>query len=149
MNWVEITWLMMIAASMMLGVVHLFVWQKQRTEYVHLLFFVLAVSAAAYGAFEIARMQAETASRLATLQRWSHVPLAMVIISSVWFVRLYFDAGRLWLAYAITGIRLAALAVNFVTGANVNFREITAVDHLHLWGGAVVVGPVGDRKSVV
>jgi two-component system sensor kinase FixL len=143
MNWVEITWLMMIAASMMLGVVHLFVWQKQRTEYVHLLFFVLAVSAAAYGAFEIARMQAETASRLATLQRWSHVPLAMVIISSVWFVRLYFDAGRLWLAYAITGIRLAALAVNFVTGANVNFREITAVDHLHLWGGAVVVGPVG------
>ena len=143
MNWVEITWTTMIAASVMLGVVHLFVWHRQRTEYVRLLFFVLAVSAAAYGAFEIARMQAETASSLATLQRWSHVPLAMVIISSVWFVRLYFDAGRLWLAYAITGIRLAALALNFLTGVNVNFREISALDHLHLWGGAVVVGPVG------
>jgi two-component system sensor kinase FixL len=25
----------------------------------------------------------------------------------------------------------------------VNFREITAMDHLHLWGGAVVAGPIG------
>ena len=28
-------------ASLMLGVVHLFVWQKQRSQYAHLLFFVL------------------------------------------------------------------------------------------------------------
>ena len=55
----------MIAASLMLGVVHLFVWQKQRSQYAHLLFFVLAVSAAAYGAFELARMQAETPADLA------------------------------------------------------------------------------------
>ena len=65
MNWVEIAWTMMIAASLMLGVVHLFVWQKQRSQYAHLLFFVLAVSAAAYGAFELARMRAETPASLA------------------------------------------------------------------------------------
>jgi hypothetical protein len=47
MNWVQIAWIMMIAASLMLGVVHLFVWQKQRSQYANLLFFVLAVSAAA------------------------------------------------------------------------------------------------------
>ena len=41
------------------------------------------------------------------------------------------------------GIRLVALALNFLTGVNVNFREITALDHLQLWGGAVVAGPVG------
>jgi two-component system sensor kinase FixL len=137
---------MMIAASVMLGVVHLLVWQKRRTEYVRLLFFVLAVSAAVYGAFEIARMRAETPARLADLARWSHVPLAMVIISSVWFVHLYFDAGRLWLAYAVTGMRLFALALNFLTGVNVNFLEITALDHLQLWGGAVVAGPIGIRN---
>ena len=143
MNWVEITWTMMIAASLMLGVVHLFVWRKQRSQYAHLLFFVLAVSAAAYGAFELARMRAETPADLAGNARWSHVPLAMVVVSAVWFVRLYFGAGRLWLAYAVTGIRLAALALNFLTGVNVNFREITALDHLQLWGGAVVAGPIG------
>jgi len=143
MNWVEVAWTMMIAASLMLGVVHLFVWQKQRSQYANLLFFVLAVSAAAFGAFELARMQAATPVSLAVNARWSHVPLAMVIISAVWFVRLYFGAGRLWLAYAVTAIRLVALALNFLTGVNVNFQEITALDHLQLWGGAVVVGPIG------
>jgi two-component system sensor kinase FixL len=143
MNWVEIAWIMMIAASLMLGVVHLFVWQKQRSQYAHLLFFVLAASAAAYGAFELRRMGAETPASLAANGRWSHVPLAMVILSIVGFVRLYFDAGRLWLAYAVIGIRLVALALNFLTGVNVNFKEITALDHLQLWGGAVVTGPVG------
>ena len=133
----------MIAASLMLGVVHLFVWRKQRSQYAHLLFFALATSAAAYGAFELARMRAETPASLAALARWSHVPLAMVIVSIVGFVRLYFDAGRLWLAYAVIGVRLVALALNFLTGVNVNFREITALDHLQLFGGVVVVGPIG------
>jgi len=146
MSWVEIAWITMIAASAMLGVVHLFVWQKQRSQYVHLLFFVLAVSAATYGAFELARMRAETPAVLAVLVRWSHVPLAMVIISIVGFVRLYFDAGRPWLAYAVVGFRLAAVALNFLTGVNVLFREITALDHLQLWGGAVVAGPIGIRN---
>ncbi len=143
MNWVQTAWVMMIAASLMLGVVHLFVWQKQRAQYANLLFFVLAVSAAAYGAYELARMQAETPANLAANARWSHVPLAVFVISVVGFVRLYFNAGRLWLAYAVIGVRLAALVLNFLTGVNVNFREITALDHLQLWGGAVVAGPIG------
>jgi len=143
LNWVEITWTMMIAASLMLGVVHLFVWEKQRSQYAHLLFFVLAVSAAAYGACELARMQAETPAHFASNTRWSHVPLAVFVISVVGFVRLYFQAGRVWLAYGVIGIRLVALALNFLTGVNVNFREITALDQLQLWAGAVVAGPIG------
>jgi PAS domain S-box-containing protein len=143
MNWVETAWTMMIAASLMLGVVHLFVWYKQRSRYANLMFFVLAVSAAAYGAYELARMQAETPADLATNARWSHVPLAVVVISIVGFVRLYFNAGRLWLACTVIGVRLVALALNFLTGVNVNFLEITALDHLQLWGGAVVAGPIG------
>ncbi len=145
MNWVEIAWTMMIAASLMLGVVHLFVWQKQRPQYAHLLFFVLATSAAAYGAFELARIRAETPAGLAESVRWSHVPLAIFIISSVWFVRLYFDAGRMWLAWVVIGMRLCALGLNFLTGVNVNFLEITALDHVQLWG-AVIAGPVGVRN---
>ncbi len=143
MNWVQIAWVMMIAASFMLGAVHLFVWQKQRSQYANLLFFVLAVAAATYGVYELARMQAETPADLAVNARWSHVPLAAFVISAVGFVRLYFNAGRLWLAYTVIGVRLVALALNFLTGVNVNFREITALDSLQLWGGAVVAGPIG------
>ncbi len=43
----------------------------------------------------------------------------------------------------MVGLRLAALVLNFLTGVNVNFQEITALDHLQMWGAGVISGPVG------
>ena len=143
MNWVEIVWIVMSAACMTLGVIHLFVWSKQRSQYAHLLFFALAISATAFGAFELAMMRAQSPAVYAATLRWAHVPLAMVVLSMIWFVHFYFHAGRLWLAYAASIFRLLGLALNFVTGANINFREVTALDQTLLWGGAVVSGPIG------
>ena len=143
MSWVEITWIVMSAACLTLGVIHLFVWSKQRSQYAHLLFFALAISATAFGAFELAMMRAQSPAVYVATLRWAHVPLAMVVLSMIWFVHFYFDAGRLWLAYAASSFRLLGLALNFVTGANVNFREVTALDQTLLWGGAVVSGPIG------
>ena len=143
MNWVQIAWIMMSAASLTLGVVHLFVWFKQRSQYAHLLFFALAVSAAAFGAFELAMMHAQSPAGYAVALRWAHVLLAIFVLSIVWFVHFYFDAGRLWLAYVASGVRLLALGLNFVTGVNINFREVSSLDQVTLWGGAVVSGPVG------
>ena len=42
-----------------------------------------------------------------------------------------------------TGFRLAGLALNFTTGVNVNFSEVSTMDQVTFWGGAVVSGPVG------
>ena len=125
MNWVQIAWIMMSAASLTLGVIHLFAWSKQRLQYSHLLFFALAASAAAFGAFELAMMHAQSPVGYAAALRWAHVLLAMVVLSIVWFVHFYFDAGRLWLAYMTSGVRLLALGLNFVTGVNINFREVS------------------------
>ena len=143
MNWVQIAWIMMSAASLTLGVIHLFAWFKQRSQYAHLLFFALAVSAAAFGVFEIEMMHAQSSVGYAAALRWAHVLLAMVVLSIVWFVHFYFDAGRLWLAYMTSGVRLLALGLNFVTGVNINFHEVSALDQVLLWGGAVLSGPVG------
>jgi two-component system sensor kinase FixL len=143
MSWVEITWIVMSAACLTLGVIHLFVWSKQRSHYAHLLFFALAISATVFGAFELVMMRAQSPDGYAATLRWAHVPLATFVLSMIWFVHFYFDSGRLWLAYAASSFRLLGLALNFVTGANVNFREVTAMDQMSLWGGAVVSGPVG------
>jgi len=143
MNWVEVAWIMMAAASLTLGVIHLFVWLRQRSQYAHLLFFVLTVSATTFGAFELAMMQAQSPASYASALRWAHVPLTVGVLSIVWFVHFYFDAGRLWLAYATSGFRLLALGLNFMTGVNLNFREVYSLDQVMLWGGAVVSGPVG------
>jgi two-component system sensor kinase FixL len=143
MNWVEIIWIVMSTACLTLGVIHLFVWFKQRSHYAHLLFFTLAVSATAFGACELVMMRSHSPAAYASTLRWAHVPLAMFVLSMIWFVHFYFDAGRLWLAYAASSFRLLGLALNFLTGVNVNFREVTAMDQMQLWGGAVVSGPVG------
>jgi PAS domain S-box-containing protein len=143
MNWVQLVWVTMSAASLTLGIIHLFVWFKQRSQYAHLLFFSLAISAATFGAFELAMMRAQSPAGYAAALRWAHVVLAVWVLSIVWFVYFYFDAGRLWLAYLTSGLRLLALGLNFVTGANINFREVSSLDQLVLWGGVVVSGPVG------
>ncbi len=146
MNWVEVVWIAMSAASLTLGVIHLFVWSKQRSQYAHLLFFALAMSATAFGAFELAMMRAQSPDDYAATLRFAHVPLAAVVLSIVWFVHFYFDAGKLWLAYAISGFRLLALGLNFMTGVNINFQEVSALDPVLLWGGAVLAGPVGTAN---
>jgi PAS domain S-box-containing protein len=143
MNWVEIAWIVMSAASLTLGVIHLFVWFKQKSKFAHLLFFALAVSATVFAAFELVMMRAQSPVDYATTLRWAHVPLAMIVLAIVWFVHFYFDAGRLWLACTASGFRLAGLALNFVTGVNINFREVSSLDPVTLRGGAVIAGPVG------
>jgi len=143
MNWVEIGWTVMSASSLTLGVIHLFVWFKQRAQYAHLLFFALAACATAFGAFELALMQASSPGAYAATLRWAHVPLAMFVLAMVWFVYFHFGAGRLWLAWSVCGFRLLGLGLNFATGVNINFRTVSAMDLMTLWGGAVVSGPVG------
>jgi hypothetical protein len=120
-----------------------FVWFKQRTGYFHLLFFALAVSATAFGAFELALMHEWAPERYADILRWAHVPLALWVLSMIGFVHFYFGAGRSWLAWAASGFRLAGLALNFVTGVNVNFLAVSSLEPVAFWGGAVVAGPVG------
>ena len=116
MSWIVIFWSMMAASSLTLAVIHLFVWFRRRGDYSHLLFFLLAVSAAA------------------TL-RWAHVPLCAFVLSTVGFVYFYFGAGGALIAIATGATRLIALVLNFTTGANVNYRQVTGLDRLALWGG--------------
>ena len=78
-------------------------------QYAHLLFFALAVSAAAFGAFELAMIQAQDVGGFAATLRWAHVPLTIAVLSIVWFVRFYFDAGRLWLVYLACGFGCSGL----------------------------------------
>jgi two-component system, LuxR family, sensor kinase FixL len=82
MSWVEAAWVAMSAASLTLGIVHLFVWFKQKSQVAHLLFFALAASATAFGVFELAMMHSPSPVAYAAMLRWAHVPLAMFVLSS-------------------------------------------------------------------
>jgi len=142
-SWIVVAWSMMAAASLTLALIHLVVWVRQRTKYSHLLFFALALSAAVFGWFELTLMRASTPAEYAEILKWAHLPLTAFVLSIVGFVHFYLGTGRLWLAYATCATRLAAVVLDFATGANVNFREVTSLDRLILWGGETVAAPIG------
>jgi PAS domain S-box-containing protein len=143
MSWITVVWSMDAAVCFTLAGIYLLVWCKQREGWVHLLFSCSAVAAGVIAGFELASMHAETTAQYGVLLRWAHLPVWVLIVSVVWFVRLYLRAGRPWLAWSVCGLRTLALALNFLFTPNLNYREITSLRHLAWWGGETVSAPVG------
>src|SRR5437762_13499758 len=105
MSWITIVWSVNAGACLTLAAIYLVVWCRQRQSWVHLLFSCSAVAAAAIAVIELAMLHTETAERYEILMRWIHVPVWVLALSFVAFVRLYLRAGRLWLAWSIYGLR--------------------------------------------
>ncbi|PYJ59616.1 MAG: PAS domain-containing sensor histidine kinase, partial [Verrucomicrobia bacterium] len=120
---------------------YLTVWCKQRQSWVHLLFSCSAIAAAAISAFELEMMNAQTVERYEALVRWIHVPVWVLMLSFVAFVRIYLHAGRAWLAWSIYGLRTLVLILNFIFPVSINFRDITDIRHFS-WAGEIVSVPV-------
>jgi PAS domain S-box-containing protein len=143
MSWVTLLWSMDAALCFTLAGIYLLVWFKQREGWEHLLFSCSALAAGVIAGFELTSMRAETTAQYGAVLRWAHLPVWVLIVSVVWFVRLYLRAGRPWLAWSICGLRTLALILNFLFTPNLNYREITGLRHLQWWGGETVSAPIG------
>jgi PAS domain S-box-containing protein len=137
MNWVTIVWSMGAGACLTLAVIHIVVWWKDRTARANLVFSVMAIAVAAFAAIEFAMMRAETPEQFGIAVRWVHVPVWLITVSLVIFVRLYLKAGRLWLAWAVVGLRTLSLILNFTLSPNINYRQMTALRHVSFLGESV------------
>src|SRR6266853_5216249 len=137
MSWITIVWSMNAAACLTLAAFYCLVWCKQRENWVYLLFSSSAVAAAAIAAFELAMMNADTVGRYQALVRWIHVPVWVLIVSFVIFVRLYLHAGRRWLAWGICSLRTLVLILNFIFTPSINYRQITGLRRFS-WGGEII-----------
>jgi len=139
MSWITILWAVIDAACLTLGVVHLLVWFQKRTAWASLLFALMAASVAAMGAIELLEMHAETPRQLATLYLWYQIPIWAITLSFTGFVLVYLRAGRIWLWWVVCGLRTLALLLNFLTGQNLNYSQITQVRHIQFLGESVSV----------
>ena len=142
MNWITIVWSMNAGACFVLAAVYFVVWCNQRSSWPHLFFSMSAVAAAVMALIELAMLYSTTVDEYSALIRLIHVPVWVLILSFVAFVRLYLHAGRRWLAWSIYGLRTLVLIVNFILTPNINFRAITDIRHFSWWGETVSV-PVG------
>jgi two-component system sensor kinase FixL len=140
MSWVTIIWSMVASACLTLAAVHLLVWCKKRTAWANLLFSLTAVATAAMAFCELWMMRAETPGQFGTALRWLHVPAFVIIVSLIGFVLFHMRAGRPWLAWTICVLRTFSLLLNFLTGQNLNYREVTGLRHIPFLGESVSVG---------
>jgi len=143
MSWVTLVWSMAAALCFTLAGVYLLVWLKQWEGWEYLLFACSAASAGVIAELELIALRAGTGEQYGALIRWAHLPLWVLLISAVWFVHLYLRAGRRWLVWTVCGFRTMALALNFLSGANLNFRDVTGLRHFSWWGGEHIVASVG------
>ena len=142
MSWITVVWSINAGACFVLAAIYFVVWCSQRDSWLHLLFSCSAVAAGVVGLIELAMLHGNTVEEYAALIRWIHVPVWVLTLSFVAFVRLYLRAGRAWMAWSIYGLRTLVLIVNFILTPNINFRTITSLRHFSWWGEMVSV-PVG------
>lgn len=144
MNGIVLLWPMMGAASLMLGLIHLTIWTRRRDEVAHLIFSIAALSVVVVALFELLAMQAKTPDQYASVIRWAHPAVAVLVVSLVWFVQVQFRLGNSWLGLAACALRVGSLVPNFTTGVNLNFERITALEHVEILGHESVATPLGD-----
>ena len=138
MSWITVVWSMMASVILTLALLHLIIWFNQRRQWAHLCLAIAAIAVAVITAIEFMCMRAASVEQMAALLRWVQIPLFVVWVAIVCFVRFYFNTGRLWLAWTVCGLRTLVLLLNFTTGQNLFFREITRLKHVLIFGGEAV-----------
>jgi two-component system, LuxR family, sensor kinase FixL len=141
MSWIDLLWPMLAAASFTLAAVHLMIWFKQPSQRANVLFALTAASVGVISLLELFLMRARTPEEYGEIVRWAHVPIVVMVVGMVGFVLVHFRAGNIYLAAAVCLTRVACLFPNFYSGANLNFRTITELRTLPMWGGDAIAVP--------
>ncbi len=152
MSWVTLISSMIASACLTLAVMSLVVWWKNRSAWAHLLFSVTALSTTAFAFCELWIMRSATPEELLLAVTWSHVPLFFLLVSITWFVRIYLDAGRTWLAWTITGLRALSLMAILLLGpgASAPFDQFVALlVLLFIADASVMAWRRGDRRKAM
>ena len=139
MSLVTVIWSMIASACLTLAGIQLLVWCKTRNAWPNLLFSLMAVSTAAFAFCELRLMRASTPAEFASTLKWGQVPVWLLVVSLVGFVRVLLKAGQPSLAWTVCGLRTFALLLDFSVGQNLNYREITRLRHIPFLGESVQI----------
>ena len=143
MSWITVVWSMMASAILTLALLHLVIWFNQRRQWAHLCLSIAAVAVAVITGMELMGLRTTSIDQMASLQRWVHLPLFIIYVAIVFYMRFYFNAGRLWLALTVCGLRALALLASITTGQSLFFREITNLKYVAIFGGETIAIPQG------
>jgi PAS domain S-box-containing protein len=139
MSLITVIWSMSASACLTLAGINFLVWYRNRAALANLLFSLLAIGTAAWTLCELWMMRAESVPEFATVLKWGHVAVWLLITSLVGFTQVYLKSGRRWLAWTVVGSRTFLLLPNFLVGLNLNYLEITRLGHMKVLGEFVAI----------
>ena len=139
MSAITAAWLVLGSACLTLAVVHAHVWLRQRDAVGNAAFAVLAASVAWMGYAETRMLLAGTTAEFGRMLWLYQFPVWLGLVATVGFVLLYLRAGRAWLGWTAIGLRTAALVVNAFSSPAIQFREITSLAQVTVFGESVAV----------
>src|SRR5215203_3657009 len=113
MSWPTIIWSMVAAASLTMALPHLIIGVWLRSGREHLFFSLAALAVAGMAAAELLVMHATTIHESGRAVQLGHVPVVIVVIGIVGFIRLCFGTGIFWLGALACALRGIGLIVNF------------------------------------
>lgn len=143
MSWITIVYIMMAALSATIAGLYLAAWFMQRDAWAYLMFVLLALSITALAGTELWMLRAQTPAEYATALRWFQVPVWFGFVAMVGLVTLRLRPRFLWLGWLAVGLRTVAVAATFLSGPNLNFTELTEIDHVMFLGAPVALAGEG------
>ncbi len=93
-------------------------------------------------------MRAATPRELLSAVTWAQLPPLSLLVSLIWFVRIYLGTGRLWLAWTICGMRGVYVLFNFLMPRNVNLLDVPTLRRIPFLGELVTI-PSGVPNPVM
>ena len=139
MTWIWALWLAIASMCVTLAFVHGFVWLRNREAAGNAAFAILAISVAGMGYAEVRMMLSTSPEEFGRFLWWYHLPVWSGFVSLVCFVRFYLRAGRAWLGWTAVGLRTLALVLNLLSYPNLQFREITSLDLVTVFGTELAI----------
>jgi two-component system sensor kinase FixL len=138
-SWTLVIWSMLASACLTLAAIHVLVWLRNHPAWPSFFFALLCLGTAGLAFGESWLMQARTPQEYGAVVRWLHLPIFLVLAALVGFVYVHLDAGRLWLAWTVIGLRLVSLLLNFLAGDSVSYAVVAELRHIEFLGDTVSV----------
>jgi len=140
MNWMTITWPMVAAACLTLGLIELGIGLAQRPRAPRLLFALSAFTVACVAALELALMQTDVLAEWWLVTRLLDTAVGIMLVSLTAFIWTYFGTGRKWLALAIPLIYAIGLSFDFFpgtpSGVGMTYQAFTGFRTVETFSGA-------------
>jgi PAS domain-containing protein len=84
-------------------------------------------------------MRSQTVEQYGAMQWYTPFPVSMLIVSFVWFTRFFLAAGRRWMAWTITALRILVPLLNIFSMPNIRFAKITGLRRIDFLGETVSI----------